>query len=239
MLIFEKFTVAAGVTLDARVARGAVHALVLEADDWHDEFLARYLADVSAGAEGGDIVLEEVRDAAGKPRRLRELPEAAVRGYFARFVGFIVRDGGLIDTLTIRENLLLPFRFAAVWPRRPEVRDAEIVQRLAAVLDFPGAPDFAAWLDLLPAQLNVGQRRLAGLVRTYVRHPELIIAFAPFAGLGAETRQRWWTCLQHYRAQHPRCAHVLVVNTRDELRGLTGVDAVVELPLNFAAPVLP
>ena len=44
-----------------------------------------------------------MRDAAGKPRRLRELPEAAVRGYFAKFVGFIVRDGGLIDTLTVRD----------------------------------------------------------------------------------------------------------------------------------------
>jgi hypothetical protein len=142
MLVFEKFTVATGVTLDASVRRGAVHALVLEADDWQDEFLTRYLADISAGSEEGDILLEEVRDAAGKPRRLRELPEAAVRGYFAKFVGFIVRDGGLIDTLTVRENLLLPFRFATIWPRRADVREPEIAQRLEAILDFPGAPDF-------------------------------------------------------------------------------------------------
>jgi predicted ABC-type transport system involved in lysophospholipase L1 biosynthesis ATPase subunit len=233
MISFEKFTVAAGVTLDAKIGRGAVHTLVLEADDWHDEFLTRYLADISAGAGGGDIVLEEVRDAAGKPRRLRELPEAAVRGYFAQFVGFIVRDGGLIDTLTVRENLLLPFRFATVWPRRPAVSDAEIAQRLAAVLDFPGAPDLREWLDVLPARLSVAQRRLAGLVRTYVRHPDLIIVFAPFAGLGLAARRRLWDCLQSYRVKHPQCAHLLVLNRRDELLGLPGADAVVDLPLTL------
>jgi hypothetical protein len=33
--------------------------------------------------------------------------------------------------------------------------------------------------------------------------------------------------------KHPPCAHILVLNQRDELHGLPGADAVVDLPLAF------
>lgn len=239
MLVFDKFEIAPGVTLDAPVRRGLVHVLVLESDDAHDEFINRYLADISGSGEGGDILLEEVRDGAGRPRRLRDLPPATVRGYFARFVGFILRDGGLIDTLTVRENLLLPFRFAQVWPHPSAIDDAEIARRLAALLDFPGAPALASWLDLFPSQLSLAEQRMVGFLRTYVRQSELVIAFGPFSGLDAGARQRLWAAMQHYCMMQPTCAHVLVLHRREELQGLPGAEKVVELPLLAAAPISP
>lgn len=234
MIVFEKFAITPGIVLDARVGRGMLHALVLEADDWQDAFLDSYLADLSGGAEEGDILLEEVRDAAGRPRRLRELPVDMVRGYFAQFVGFVLRDGGLIDSLTVRENLLLPFRYAEVWPRRTPVTDAEIGIRLHNVLGFAGAPDLSTWLDHHPPALSLAQRRLTGLVRACIRHPELLIVFAPFAGLDEAARRVWWDCLQHYRAAFPRSAHLLVLNRRDELAGLPGAAEVAMLTPTFS-----
>ena len=85
MLVFEKFELAPGVLLDAPIRRGVVHALVLESDDLCEDFIARYLADLSGRSGGGEILLEEVGDAAGRPRRLRELREDRVRGFFAQF----------------------------------------------------------------------------------------------------------------------------------------------------------
>jgi ABC-type lipoprotein export system ATPase subunit len=238
MLLFEKFLIAPGVELDARVDRGAIHVLGLEADDWQQAFLDRYLADLTGGAEEGDVLLEEVRDAEGHPRRLRELPVEAVRGYFAQFVGFVLRDGGLIDTMTVRENLLLPFRYAQVWPRRAPLSEGEIAERMGDLLAFPGAPAIARWLDHFPRALTLFQRRVTGLLRSCLRHPDLLIVFAPLGGLAANERRAWWNLLQHYRSRRPRSAQLLVLNHPDELTGLPGAVEIIRLPVTVTHPAM-
>ncbi len=227
MLVFEKFELAPGVRLDARIARGRVHVLTLDPEHVHEDFIARYLAGGGARSAAGELWLEEVRDAEGKPTALRRLKDEKLRGFFARFVGFVLRDGGLLDGLTVRENLLLSRRYHDVWPRGT-VAGAEGMEELLRELAGDDVAGVAAAevLERRPEELTVFARRYWGLMTTLLRRPQLLIAFAPFDGLRVADQEAIAGVLARYRRVEPTSAHLLVVTGAHETAALAGVDVV-------------
>lgn len=114
----------------------------------------------------GGKVLVEGQELAPLPRR-----EALA---FRRRLGYLPAGDGLLQNLSLRENVALPLRFGS------ELSELEISGRvnviLAAVRITPAA-------HLRPVQANPEQRRRAALARALAFDPDLVLLEQPFAGL--------------------------------------------------------
>jgi phospholipid/cholesterol/gamma-HCH transport system ATP-binding protein len=90
-------------------------------------------------------------------------------------IGFLFQSGALYDSMTVRENLEFPLT------RVLQIKDrAEIDKRVEDVLDSVGLADAA---DKMPADLSGGMRKRAGLARTLIIKPEIMLYDEPTTGL--------------------------------------------------------
>jgi phospholipid/cholesterol/gamma-HCH transport system ATP-binding protein len=90
-------------------------------------------------------------------------------------VGFLFQSAALYDSMTVRENLEFPLT------RVLKLDDqAEIDKRVKEVLDSVGLADA---VDKLPSDLSGGMRKRAGLARTLIIHPEIMLYDEPTTGL--------------------------------------------------------
>jgi phospholipid/cholesterol/gamma-HCH transport system ATP-binding protein len=99
----------------------------------------------------------------------KELKELRVK------VGFLFQSGALYDSMTVRENMEFPLT------RVLKLKDqAEIDQRVEEVLESVGLSDAA---DKMPSDLSGGMRKRAGLARTLIVRPEIMLYDEPTTGL--------------------------------------------------------
>ncbi len=97
-------------------------------------------------------------------------------------VGLVPQNFELLDYLTVRENILLPFRLGSpgVVDRAGEERCAELAERAG----------ISAHLAKVPGQLSQGERQRAALCRGLVTSPRLILADEPTGNLDPENQDR-------------------------------------------------
>ncbi|WP_214073536.1 ABC transporter ATP-binding protein [Mucilaginibacter sp. dw_454] len=99
----------------------------------------------------------------------KELKELRIK------IGFLFQSGALYDSMTVRENLEFPLT------RVLKLKDhAEIDKRVEDVLESVGLADAA---DKMPSDLSGGMRKRAGLARTLIVHPEIMLYDEPTTGL--------------------------------------------------------
>jgi phospholipid/cholesterol/gamma-HCH transport system ATP-binding protein len=99
----------------------------------------------------------------------KELKELRIK------VGFLFQSGALYDSMTVRENLEFPLT------RVLKINDQnEINQRVEEVLDGVGLLDA---IDKMPSDLSGGMRKRAGLARTLIVKPEIMLYDEPTTGL--------------------------------------------------------
>jgi phospholipid/cholesterol/gamma-HCH transport system ATP-binding protein len=90
-------------------------------------------------------------------------------------VGFLFQSGALYDSMTVRENLEFPLT------RVLKLTDqAEIDKRVEGALDGVGLLEA---IDKLPSDLSGGMRKRAGLARTMIVKPEIMLYDEPTTGL--------------------------------------------------------
>ena len=93
-----------------------------------------------------------------------------VRGRF----GFVFQNGALFDSLTIFENVAFPLR------EKTNLSEQEIKNKVTSILDDVGLTGAE---NKYPAQISGGMIRRAGLARSLVRNPEIILFDEPTTGL--------------------------------------------------------
>jgi ABC-type multidrug transport system ATPase subunit len=93
---------------------------------------------------------------------------------FRRKLGYLPAGDGLMQNLTLRENIRLPLRFGSDFrPKDIEGRVDVIVAQLR----------MTRVADQRPAQSNAEDRRRAALARALAFDPELVVLEEPFDGL--------------------------------------------------------
>ncbi|MCC8424570.1 ABC transporter ATP-binding protein [Mucilaginibacter sp. UR6-11] len=90
-------------------------------------------------------------------------------------IGFLFQSGALYDSMTVRENLEFPLTRVLKLKEQ-----AEIDQRVEEVLNAVGLSEA---VDKVPSDLSGGMRKRAGLARTLIIKPEIMLYDEPTTGL--------------------------------------------------------
>jgi len=93
---------------------------------------------------------------------------------FRRRLGYAPQGDGLLQNLSLKDNVALPVRFAT------DHRLAEVDARVAQLMDDFRLRTIAM---LRPAQANEEDRRRAALARAAALNPKLVVLELPFVGL--------------------------------------------------------
>lgn len=159
--------------------------------------------------ESGSVRLagEEITALSEDERRARRI----------RRVGMVFQEFELLEYLSARENLLLPYFIS-----RHLRRDRAVDRRAEEIAEALG---IAPLLDRRPRALSQGERQRVAIGRALVTEPELIVADEPTGNLDPRNARR--TLDQLFAATADRNAGLLVVTHDHSL--LEPFDRVVDL----------
>lgn len=108
---------------------------------------------------------------------LHTMKEAELADFRRDYLGFIFQDYNLLDSLTVKENILLPLAINKVDAREIENR----VQDIANVFGI------APLLHKYPVQLSGGQKQRTAAARALVTAPAMILADEPTGALDSKS----------------------------------------------------
>ena len=159
------------------IARHASHPFSLAVAERHT---VAVLGDENSGIGLlGGYALGLERPVAGRAlvfgTEVGRLPEPE-RLAFRRRVGYLPAGDGLLQNLSLRDNVALPLRFGS------DANPRDIEGRVTVMLTALRLTGVAA---LRPAQANDEERRRAALARAFAFDPSLLILEQPFDGLTA------------------------------------------------------
>lgn len=104
------------------------------------------------------------------------------RDFRIRHIGMIFQDFELLDYLTARDNILLPYRVSSALPL-----DQAASERAESLAESTGVTHL---LDQRPTDLSQGERQRLALCRALVTEPDLILADEPTGNLDPENQRR-------------------------------------------------
>ncbi len=120
----------------------------------------------------GDVLLE------GKS--LSGIAEKELAAFRRDNLGFVFQDFNLLDTFSVRDNILLPLVL-----KRTGIKQMQ--ERLAAVA---GQLGLAELLDKYPYELSGGQKQRTAVGRAIITSPALLLADEPTGALDSHQAQR-------------------------------------------------
>ncbi|MCK4751286.1 MAG: ATP-binding cassette domain-containing protein, partial [Bacteroidales bacterium] len=94
-------------------------------------------------------------------------------------VGYLFQEGALYDSMTLAENLLFPLE-----RNKPGLSESEKQELVETTLR---SVDLIEDIEKMPSELSGGMRKRAGLARTLVLQPEIILYDEPTTGLDPYT----------------------------------------------------
>lgn len=107
---------------------------------------------------------------------VENLYESELSKYRRENIGFIFQDCNLLDTLTLRDNILAPLTLANIPKEECDKRLAVVAKRMQIV----------ELLDKYPAECSGGQRQRGAACRALVSNPKMIVADEPTGALDSK-----------------------------------------------------
>jgi putative ABC transport system ATP-binding protein len=118
---------------------------------------------------GGEVWIE------GKS--LLDLKKKDLRQFRQKRMGFLFQDYNLLDTLTVKENILLPLSLQ-------KTPVAEMEQRLANIIE---ALNIEAILHQYPSEISGGQKQRTAAARAIITNPAIVFADEPTGALDSRS----------------------------------------------------
>jgi phospholipid/cholesterol/gamma-HCH transport system ATP-binding protein len=132
-------------------------------------------------------------------------------------IAFVFREGTMISNLTVRENMLLPFRFHC-----PDDNCAAAVEKIEADFHFFGIPDV---LDKRPELISYCLKKKLAYIRASLQEPELILLERPMFNLEEEDRLQ----VLHYLENLKKTGMTFIIASRYQLILETLIDEAIVL----------
>ncbi len=117
---------------------------------------------------GGTVILE------GK--NLSEIKESEMASFRRDNLGFVFQDFNLLDTFTLKDNILLPLVLNGV--------TKNLDARVEAVTSRLGIDDL---IEKYPYEISGGQKQRAAIARALITYPKLILADEPTGALDSKS----------------------------------------------------
>ncbi|QQZ09369.1 ABC transporter ATP-binding protein [Heyndrickxia vini] len=92
-------------------------------------------------------------------------------------LGFIFQDYNLLDTLTVKENILLPLSITKVPKKEAEQKFKEVATELG-IYELK---------DKYPNEISGGQKQRTSAARSFIHHPNIIFADEPTGALDSKS----------------------------------------------------
>lgn len=187
---FNKQDVLRGI--DLRIA-GGEFVSIMGASGSGKTTLLNVLSSIDKASRG--TIRIEGRETTGM--REKELAE-----FRKRRLGFIFQDYHLLDTLTVKENILLPLTVTGA-----SRRDAD-----CAFADIAGELGIAELADKYPNEISGGQKQRTAAARAFVHDPGVIFADEPTGALDSKSAS---DLLEKLSAMNERRKATVVMVTHD------------------------
>lgn len=120
------------------------------------------------------------------------MTESQLSSFRRNKLGFIFQDYNLLDTLTIKENIILPLALS-------KVNHKEIDKRVTEIANILGISDI---LHKFPYKISGGQKQRAAAARAIINKPKLILADEPTGNLDSKSATELLHCLTDLNENH-------------------------------------
>lgn len=112
-----------------------------------------------------------------KGKSFLNLDEDELSVFRRKQLGFIFQDYNLLDTLTLKENIILPLSLSKIDVAAMEKK----VKEISAILNIEGI------LGKYPYEVSGGQKQRAAAARAIITEPEIIFADEPTGALDSKS----------------------------------------------------
>ncbi|SOC09289.1 ABC-type lipoprotein export system ATPase subunit [Ureibacillus xyleni] len=119
-------------------------------------------------------------------QNLRGMKEKALANFRREQLGFIFQDYNLLDTLTVKENILLPLSIS----KQPK---AVVESRLKELVGILGISHI---LNKYPNEISGGQKQRTSAARALIANPTLVFADEPTGALDSKSANALLTNLE-------------------------------------------
>ena len=110
-------------------------------------------------------------------KNIADMTESGLCEFRRNNLGFIFQDYNLLDTLTVRENILLPLAIAKMEIKRVDDEVIGVAKKLS----------IDNILDKYPNEISGGQKQRAATARALITKPSLILADEPTGALDSKS----------------------------------------------------
>src|SRR5690625_4524342 len=106
-------------------------------------------------------------------KELSDMKEKQLAAFRKNYLGFIFQEYNLLDTLTVKENILLPLSVKKTSKKEANRSFENVAKEL----------DIFQLKDKYPYEISGGQKQRTSAARAFIHHPSIIFADEPTGAL--------------------------------------------------------